>query len=168
MLVDRQCLRKHILLVLIARTISSAQRIDNALQAFFRLLSYGIELLIPDNTQHRLRIGYLDAATISDGAYHDIARQEQPYLWFLFQRTVGQDRVASSQDKVWLHLSTKLLTQRLTYIDLGQHPEALSLEGVPDTRNSLLVGYCNVVPKPYELLTINSSRSLSSLTFTSR
>ncbi len=35
MLVDRQCLRKHILLVLIARTISSAQRIDNAQQAFF-------------------------------------------------------------------------------------------------------------------------------------
>lgn len=76
----------------------------------FCLLCDDIKLVVTDDTQHRLRIGYLFATTALDCTYYYITGQQKPYLWLLLKRTVRQNWVASSQNEVRLHLGTELLT----------------------------------------------------------
>lgn len=50
---------------------------------------------------------------------------------------MGEHRVTGSQNEVWLHLGTELVTQGLAHIDLGQHSETLDFESFLYTWNGL-------------------------------
>jgi len=62
----------------------TTERGNNTLQTLFRFLGNGMQVLIANHGQHRLRISYVDPASLSFSAHDHIAWQKQANIWLLF------------------------------------------------------------------------------------
>jgi hypothetical protein len=98
------------------------------LQTLFRFLGNGMQVLIANHAQHRLRISYVDPTPLTERAYDDITRQEQANVWLLLEGAMHQWWIAGPKNEIGFHLGTQFLMERLAYIYLGQHTESLGLE----------------------------------------
>lgn len=74
--------------------------------------------------------GDVDPAPLPERANDDIARQKQASVWLLLECAMRKLRIACPENERGFHLGTQFLTQRLAYIDLGQHTESLGLESL--------------------------------------
>jgi len=89
------------------------------------------------HAQHHHRIHDRDRAALLGFINHHIAGQEQSDLQLLLKRSIRKLGIAGTQDDISAELSVQFLLQCLADVDLGQHPESLRAQFLPNPSNRL-------------------------------
>src|SRR5450755_4558866 len=101
------------------------------------LVGYRLQLRPARERDHDLRVERLDDGPVADGADDDVAWQQQPDAPVNAEGLMREWRTAGAEDHVILHLLAELFPQGGGEVDLGEHAEPLTGEGLADPGDRL-------------------------------